>query len=337
MKSEPDSHSATIFLTGPDGILGNNLIPVLLKRGFAVRALMQSGRNPEYTKSLGAQTVFGDILNQEEITGLMSGCDYVIHAAANTNIWPPRDPFAAKVNIEGTRNVIQACLSNGIKKLIHVGTANSFGFGTKESPGNETIPFSSSGYKLGYIESKYEAHKLVLKAVQELGLPAVIVNPTFMIGPSDFKPSSGQLIISVCKGKVPGYTNGGRNYVYVKDVATAIANAIEKGQVGESYSLGNENLSYKEIFDKISKIAGAKSVRVPIPSFAILCMGAVLSGFGKVLNFNPGISLPVAKISIHEQYYSAAKAVEELGLPQTPIDVALKDAFQWLKISGYIS
>lgn len=326
----------TIFLTGPDGILGNNLIPILIGRGFQVRAFIQKGRNAEFTKSLGAEIVNGDILNEEEVAEAMAGCDYVIHAAANTNIWPTRDQMIREVNIKGTRNVIQAVLVNKLKKMIHIGTANSFGFGSKANPGNETLPYACAPYRLDYMDSKYEAQRLVLSAVKELGLPAVILNPTFMIGPFDFKPSSGQLIISVYKNKVPGYPKGGRNYVYVKDAATAIANTLEKGKVGECYILGNENLSYQEIFDKISKATGAKPVKRSIPSAGTIGLGAILSIVGKIFNYNPGVSLPVAKISVHEQYYSNARAVRELGLPQTPIDLALQDAFQWLKNARYL-
>jgi dihydroflavonol-4-reductase len=326
----------TIFLTGPDGILGNNLIPILIGRGFRVRSFIQKGRNAEFTKSLGAEIEYGDILNQEETAKAMAGCNIVIHAAANTNIWPTRDKMIWKVNVEGTRNVMQAALANKVKKMIHIGTANSFGFGSKINPGNETLPYACAPYRLDYMDSKYEAQKLVLSAVKESGLPAVILNPTFMIGPFDFKPSSGQLIISVCKNKVPGYTQGGRNYVYVKDVAVAIVNALEQGKVGECYILGNENLSYQEIFDRISKITGAKPVKRSIPSVGTIALGAILSFAGKLFNYNPGVSLPVARISLHEHYYSNAKAVRELGLPQTPIEFALQDAFQWLKNAKYL-
>lgn len=326
-----------IFLTGPDGILGNNLIPVLLGKGFQVRALIQHHRSAEFTQSLGAETVFGDILNLDELLESMAGCDFVIHAAANTDIWPTQHPMISKVNVEGTRNVIQAVLSNNIRKMIHIGTANSFGPGTKLNPGNESLPFSCAKYKLEYINSKYEAQQLVLKAVKDSKLPAVIVNPTFMIGPFDFKPSSGKLIVSVYQNKVPGYTCGGRNYVYVKDVAVAIANALELGKPGESYILGNENLSYSEIFDKISGITGSKPVKMQLPDFAVLGMGMVFSILGKAFKFNPGISLPVAKISLDEHYYSSSKAVNQLGMPQTPIDTALQEAFNWLISSGYLT
>jgi dihydroflavonol-4-reductase len=326
----------TVFLTGPDGILGNNLIPVLIERGFKVKALIQKGKSGEFTQSLGAQVVFGDILNYQEIIKAMAECEYVIHAAANTNIWPTRDQMISKVNIEGTRNVIQAVLANKVKKMIHIGTANSFGFGSKVHPGNETLPYACAPYHLDYMDSKYEAQKMVLKEVKESGLPAVIVNPTFMIGPFDFKPSSGQLIVSVFKNKVPGYTQGGRNYVYVKDVATAITNALEKGKMGECYILGNENLTYKEIFDKISNATGSRPVKRSIPSVGASCFGAILSVAGKIFKYNPGISLSVAKISSHEHYYSSAKAVRELGLPQTPIEFALSDAFQWLQDAKYL-
>lgn len=325
-----------ILLTGPDGILGNNLIPLLIHKGYEVRALIQTGKDHALTAEMGAETVSGDILNSEEVVAAAKGCDYVIHAAANTNVWPPRSKMVHEVNITGTKNIVEAVKRCGIKKLIHIGTANSFCPGTKEKPGNETGTYAGWPYHLDYMDSKYLAQKLVLKEIAENRLPAVIVNPTFMIGAYDYKPSSGQLIISVCKGKVPGYTLGGRNYIFVRDAATAIVNSLEKGRIGECYILGNENLNYKEFFGIVAGVTGRKPPSRYFSPWITLAFGRLNSLLGSLFHYNPGLSYPLAKVSLDENYYSPQKAVEELDLPRTPVAEAVKIAYEWLKSNSYI-
>jgi dihydroflavonol-4-reductase len=214
--------------------------------------------------------------------------------------------------------------------MVYVGTANSFGPGTKENPGTETNPYSSAKYGLGYIDSKYQAHLLVLDAVKQ-GLPAIIVNPTFMFGPHDSAPSSGAMIVAVYKGKAPGYSPGGKNYVYVKDVAVGICNALTMGRIGESYIPGNENLSYKEAFELIAKQIGAKTPNTRMPKFAVLAFGALSSGIASITGKAPAVSYPMARISCDGHYFSPAKAVTELQLPQTPVADAITEAFNWFK------
>ena len=155
------------------------------------------------------------------------------------------------MNIEGTENVIQAIKDNNVKRLVYVGTANSFGNGSSlDDLGDETNEYTAHKYGLD-LDSKKKAQDLLLDAVKKDGLPAIIVNPTFMIGPYDSKPSSGTMVLAIYNGKVPGYTRGGKNYIAVKDTAVAIANGITMGRIGECYILGNENLSYKDAFEKI--------------------------------------------------------------------------------------
>jgi dihydroflavonol-4-reductase len=228
-----------ILITGADGLLGSNLVRELLKRGHQLRAFVQPGRQQKTLAGLTFEKFPGNLLNAEEVLKSTEGCDAVIHCAANTSVWPTRSESINKVNIEGTKNIIHAVQKNNIQRMIYVGTANSFGFGSKENPGVEGNPYRSAMYGLDYMDSKYKAQQLILKEVQERKLPAVIVNPTFMFGPYDSNPSSGAMIVALYKGKVPGYTSGGRNYVCAKDAAVAIANALTKGRVGECYILGN--------------------------------------------------------------------------------------------------
>ncbi len=325
-----------ILVTGADGLLGSNLVRELLNRGHNICALVQPGRQQKTLEGLTLEKLPGNLLNAEEVSRAAEGCDAVIHCAASTSVWPTRSEIVNKVNIEGTKNIINAVKQNTVQRMIYVGTANSFGFGSKENPGVEGNPYKSAMYGLDYMDSKYKAQQVILNEVKENSLPAVTVNPTFMFGPYDSNPSSGAMIVALYKGKVPGYTSGGRNYVCAKDAAVAIANALTKGRVGECYILGNQNLSYKEAFGKIASTIGVKPPSISIPSAFAKLYGRVGSLLGNVSGKTPAISYPLSRIACDEHYFSPAKAVRELELPQTPIETGIKECFEWLKENGYL-
>jgi dihydroflavonol-4-reductase len=325
-----------IFLTGPDGVLGNNLVRLLLEKEYEVKVFIQTGNKAVYLENLPIEREYGNILVPEEVNKAVSGCDIIIHAAAKTDSWPTRDKSYWDVNVDGTRNIIRAARANGIKKLIHIGTANSFGAGNKLDPGNEERPFAGYKYKLDYISSKYAIQEEILSEVKNNGLKALILNPTFMIGPFDAKPSSGQMIIAVSEGKIPGYPGGGRNFVYVKDVAMAIVNAIELGVIGECYILGNENLYYNEIFSKMAKELNVKPPGIKFPGFITLAYGGLLTFLGRMFRFTPSVNYSMSLISTEFHFYSSAKAVRELKMPQTPIELAIKESADWFREKGYI-
>ncbi len=326
-----------ILVTGADGLLGSNLVRELLTRGHSIRAVIQPGRQQKTLEGLTLEKFSGNLLNSNEVVKAGEGCDAVIHCAASTSVWPIRSEIVNKVNIEGTKNIIKSVHQNKVQRMIYVGTANSFGFGSKEKPGVEGNPYKSATYGLDYMDSKYKAQQIILKEVQENQLPAVIVNPTFMFGPYDSNPSSGAMIVALYKGKVPGYTSGGRNYVCAKDAAVAIANALTKGRVGECYILGNQNLSYKEAFGKIASAIGVNPPSISIPSAFAKLYGRVGSLIGIMSGKTPAISYPLSRIACDEHYFSPAKAVNELELPQTPIETGIKECFEWLKENNYLT
>ncbi len=324
-----------ILVTGADGLLGNNLVRELLARKHEVRVLLLPDSPSNSLEELNIERLYGNILNTQDIEKAIQGCDAVIHAAANTNIWPSRSEIIRRVNIEGTQNIIDASLKAKIKRLVYIGTANSFGFGSKEKPGNEQRSYQSAKYGLDYMDSKLEAQHLVLKAVKEQGLPAITVNPTFMLGPYDTKPSAGALILAIYEQKVPGFAPGGRNYLYVKDAAVAIANGLTKGKIGESYIVGNINLSYEEMFTLVAKTVNVKPPKIKIPALFIKLYGMIGSAYGSLFKKAPTVSYPMALISCDEHYFTAQKARDELDLPQTDIKTAIRESFDWLKENGY--
>jgi len=325
-----------ILVTGADGLLGSNLVRELLQQGHQVKAFVQPGRQQKTLAGLAIEKFSGDLLNASDVIMAVEDCQAIIHAAAHTGVWPTRSEVINRVNLESTKNILAAAKHAGVQKLIYVGTANSFGFGSKQQPGVEGNPYRSAAYQLDYMDSKYKAQQLVLKEAKENSLPAVIVNPTFMFGPYDSTPSSGAMILALYKGKVPGYSVGGRNYICAKDAARGIANALTMGRNGECYILGNENLSYNEAFTKISTTIGVKPPSNRIPPWVAKVYGKVSSIAANITGKAPAVSYPLALISCHEHYYSPAKAVKELQLPQTPVEQGIRESFEWLKENGYL-
>ncbi|MBK9192635.1 MAG: hypothetical protein IPM77_14675 [Crocinitomicaceae bacterium] len=178
--------------------------------------------------------------------------------------------------------------------------------------------------------------KLVLEAVKNNDLNAVVVHPTFMIGPYDSRPSSGEMILGVYKRKIPGYTLGGKNFVPVKDVAVGIANAIQMGKKGECYILGGENLTYYEAFNKMAAVLEVKPPRLKLPSDLVITLGWINSVMAKIFRYKPGLTYQLARLATGNHYYSSKKAIVELAFPQTPIENAIKECKEWFEQNGYL-
>jgi dihydroflavonol-4-reductase len=323
-----------ICITGANGFLASNIIRELLLRNHEILAFIKTGEDISTIKDLDITIRYGDILDYNSILDAVHGCEAVIHSAASTATYPSKSEMQRKINVEGTLNVMNAALEKKISRIIHIGSANSFGFGTKEVPGNETTPFSCARYRLGYIDTKYEAQQKVLDLVKTRNLPALILNPTFMLGPYCGAYGSAQMLLAVKNRKTPGYAKGGRNFIYVKDAAVAVANALTLGKIGECYILGNENLNYKEIFGKMADAAGVAPPNLYIPGFAAMSFGFILGIVAKLFGFTPLLTLRMARISEDFNFYSAEKAVRELMLPQTPIEIAIKEAYEWLAVAN---
>lgn len=326
-----------VFVTGPDGLLGSNLVRELIARNYEVTAMIQKGRDPVTLKELPVKKVVGDITSPEEVKNLSKGFDYLMHVAALTDMWPARGGNHFLINVEGTKNVINAALENGIKRLIHVGSASSFGFGSLSNPGDEESPYKSFKYKLDYLDSKLKAQQLVSNAVKKDNLPALIVCPTFMIGPYDVKPSSGALVLALAKKNLPALPSGGKNWASAKDVAVASCNALTMGRIGESYILGGENLSYKDAVRRMADALDLKYYpRVVMPDFVLKTMGLLGSSVSPLMKRPPKLSYPMACVACDHHYFTPAKAIQELGLPQTPIELSTQELHNWFIGNSYL-
>jgi dihydroflavonol-4-reductase len=325
-----------IFVTGADGMLGSSICRELIHQGYGIKAMCLPQSKSNTLQGLPLELVYGNILDKDFLLREMQDCSHVIHIAALTTVWPRRLQIIQEVNYQGAVHVADVAEYYNMQRMVHIGTANSFGHGSKEEPGNEQTPFSSSTYGMDYIDSKYRVQQLLLNRHAERQFPIVIINPTFMIGPFDSGPSSGQMLIGLYNGIIPAYSQGGKNFVCSTDVAVAAVNALKMGRTGACYIAGNENLSFREFFMKASNTLGIPFTMRAAPQLLILLFGAFNSCVASVTGKTPKVSYTMARMAGVDQYFSSAKAQQELNMPQTPIEEGIKQCVDWFKANNYI-
>ena len=333
---------APVLVTGANGFLGRHLVAELLRRGYPVRALVRPGTEQvsrpilSSLKNLTVEYYEGDITRPATVAGAADGCAAIIHAAALAQVNPARNPAVWAVNDAGTATVLDLAQRAGVARFVYVGTANVFGFGSRQQPGDETRPYAGQRYGLDYMDSKLAATTRVQRAVAEWQLPAVLVHPTFMLGPGDTKPTSNVLLLELFRGQLPGYPAGGKNYIYVGDVAVAIVNALTQGRIGESYILGHANLSYEEAFSLMASVMNVPAPRWPVPAALARIYGVACDWQARLRQRPARLNSGMIAVANDGHYFSAQKAVSELALPQTDLRQAIGEAFDWFKDNNYV-
>ncbi|MFA5290571.1 MAG: NAD-dependent epimerase/dehydratase family protein [Candidatus Izemoplasmatales bacterium] len=327
-----------VLVTGANGFLGSHIVRELLAKGYEVRAFILPHTSQDSLKGLVYEVYEGNLLEREDISKALDACDYVIHTAAITDVWPSKNQLSWQINYEVVKNLVGEIKKKPIRKMIHVGTANSFGFGSIDHPGNETCAYNGGKYGLDYMDSKKAAQDYLLsEAKRDTPFPVVIMNPTFMIGENDTKPGPGEMIISVMEGKVPGYAAGGRCFAAVKDVAQACVKAIEKGEIGECYITGGVNLCYRDFFRLIAKVANIRPPKLKIPTWLAILFASLMEWTAKLQKKKPKLTKTMAKISGDGHYYSSEKARRDLGYQESDLEIALREAVSWYRSHGYVS
>lgn len=325
-----------VLVTGADGMLGSVVCRELLKQQYRVCVFVLNKEKANALNGLELEFFEGDVLNKHDLEKCMAGVDYVIHIAALTSFWPRKSKKVREINLLGTKNVLELAAQFKLKRMVHIGTASSFASGDLDHPGNENNSFTAGKYGSDYIDSKYQAQQMLLAEHKSNNLPVIILNPTFMIGPFDSGPSSGIMLQAFYKDQIPGCSSGGKNFIYSGDVAVAAVNALTSGRVGECYIVGNENLSYEAFLAKAAKVMNKNKKLLHFPSFLILLAGAWSSLVAILFGKKPVLSFTMARFSLLNQFYDSTKAVNELGLPQTPIETAIEECMDWFSKNGYL-
>ncbi len=324
-----------VLVTGATGLLGSNIAAELLERGYDVRVLMRKSSNPIALNGLDVEVMYGDIVNEEDVLAAGKGCVAIIHSAANTSQWGPELAFHDAVNVKGTQNVLHAVKKWEMERLVHVSTANTFRPGSLQHPGDETGDFSYTVLRTDYIDTKNQAQQIIQDAVKMEGIPAIIVNPTFMIGGRDAKPSSGKMVLYYLRTPFVLCPTGGKNFVPVRDAAAGAVNALDHGRLGECYLLANENLNYRQFFTLIGKVSGRRKPFVTAPPGVLKSIGRSGDLISSVIGRKIPVSYANSSLLTIDNYYTPKKAVEELNMPQTSLEDAIADAVSWFAANKY--
>ena len=323
-----------VTVTGATGLLGANLAIELLRQGYAVRGTRRSTSRTGHLKAYPIEWFQADIDDTDALANAFSGSELVFHCAAKTGGSRRVTEALAQANVEGTRSVLEAVRRCGVSRLVHCSTIAACAVSEDGRPVTEDAPhwnLDRFGMADGYALTKRKSQELVLEAVRA-GLDAVVVNPAYMLGPLDSGPGSGRLVLDVIYRRIPGYTAGRNNFVDVRDVSRGMILAAERGRRGECYILGGENLSYRDLFDRITRIAGVPPIRRPMPKvFAVMAgwygdQKERLTGREVLMN-----SVGVAWAYQRGTLYSSEKAKSELGYRSGSIDRALADAIAWFQ------
>jgi dihydroflavonol-4-reductase len=324
-----------ILVTGATGFVGSQVAAALVRRGDHVRVLRRKSSTLVALAGLDLEHCYGDILDSDAVRAAVNGCDAIFHVAALSSYWRAKAPDVYRVNVEGTRIVMDAALRAGVRRLVHTSSCAAIGLRRDGRPADETQPFDPRERRFAYAHSKYLAEQEVLKAV-ELGLPAVIVNPAVVIGPGDHNLISGSMIVEMARRPLPVAPPGGVCMTDVDAVTYGHLAAAERGRTGERYILGGENLTYKEITQIIAGVVGCKAPRWRIPSWIIPSAAAALDAMNYFVR-QPLISGDQLRLSAHNAFFDSSKAVAELAYPLIPFRNAAERAYQWYVDHGYLS
>ncbi len=324
-----------IFVTGATGFIGASLARELLENDCEVRALVRPGSDRRNLAGLDIEFWEGDLLDKDSLANGLAGCDTLFHAAADYRLWT-RDPASMyAVNVEGTRSILQAALKKNLSRVVYTSSVGTLGNPGDGTPGTEKTPVTFADMVGHYKKSKFLAEQVAESFIGQ-GLPLVIVNPSTPVGALDIKPTpTGKIIVDFLNRKMPAYLDTGLNLIDVQDCAKGHVLAALHGRIGEKYILGNENLTLKYIFTLLEEISGLPAPGVKLPYIPILLAAYINEGISKITRKEPLIPLAGVQMAGKLMFFDSSKAIRELGLPQHPVKLALKNAVDWFRAEGY--
>jgi dihydroflavonol-4-reductase len=324
------------FVTGATGFLGSHVARQLLAKGTELRLLVRPTSPTDNIDQLAAERVVGDLRDLASLQKGMAGCEVAFHVAADYRLWAQNGRELYDSNVEGTRNILIAARDAGVRRVVYTSSVATMGFGNNGRFTDERSPVSLDNMIGDYKRSKFMAEQLVIEAGQA-GQNVVIVNPTTPIGERDIKPTpTGRIVVDFLKRKFPAYVDTGLNLVDVVDCAEGHWLAMEKAVPGERYILGGENLTLKQILDRLAAITGLPSPKVKLPYAMAYATGVVDTLVsGTIMKREPRVTLDSVRMGRKKMFVTSAKAERELGWSPRPVDDALRRAVEWFQAHGY--
>jgi dihydroflavonol-4-reductase len=326
-----------IFLTGATGFVGSHVARELAGRGAELRLLVRKTSRIDNLESVSGSTIVGDLREPESLRPAVSGCDAVMHVAADYRLWV-RDPQAMyAANVDGTRNLLRLARELDVPRFVYTSSVATMGFRSDGTIVDEATPVSLSAMIGHYKRSKFLAEQEAIKAAQA-GQAVVILNPTTPVGANDLKPTpTGGIVVDFLNRKFPAYVDTGLNLVDVREVARTHADALTVGSFGERYILGGENLTLKQILDKLSAITGLPSPTRKVPHWVAMAFAFFDENLtGRLLGKEPRATVEAVRMGRKMMFASSAKAERELGFRHAPVYPALRTAVEWFRMHGYV-
>ena len=322
------------LVLGATGFIGSAVMRELLKDGNDVKVVLRKGSNTLNLDPFDVERVVADMTDTDSMKKALVECDTLYITAAYFAHWAPNPKKLYEVNVGGTKATLQAALEAGIEKVVYTSTNNTIG--AHGVPVDETEDFNQWDINDDYSKSKYLAEVEAYKYGAR-GVPIVIVNPTFVVGTNDVRPTpSGRMIIDVASGKEALYMDARTNIIDVDDVARAEILAAQKGRIGERYILGNTNVNIPEFYKLIADIAGVKPPKIKVPYSIALLAGHVFTTQAAITGKPPFVTAGEVKIGHRGEWYDCSKAVNELGMPRTPLPETIRKAITWFRENGYL-
>ncbi|MGD1062207.1 MAG: hopanoid-associated sugar epimerase [Terracidiphilus sp.] len=325
-----------VFVTGATGFVGHHVAKALAAEGADLQLLTRKSSNLANLEGIPGETVVGDLSDPSSLRSALQGCDAVVHVAADYRLWIPDPAAMYRANVDGTRELLRMAREAQVKRFVYTSSVATVRFFTNGIVSNEDTPVSLKDMVGHYKRSKFLAEQEGIKAAQS-GQQVIILNPTTPIGPNDRKPTpTGRIFVDFLNRKFPAYVDTGLNLVDVSEVARAHVLALTKGTPGRRYILGGENLTLKQILDKMSAITGIPSPTVKIP-FAVAATYAFFEELitGRIRGREPRATLEEVRMGRKKMYASSARAQQELGFRILPVYPAMRAAIDWFRANGY--
>jgi dihydroflavonol-4-reductase len=325
-----------VFVTGATGFVGGHVAQELSRHGADLRILIRSSSKLANLEGIPAETVVGDLLQVDALRSALEGCDAVMHVAADYRLWVTDPEKMHATNVTGTRELLRLAREAGVARVVYTSSVATMGFFSDGRLCDEATPVSLANMIGHYKRSKYLAEQEAVAAARA-GQQVIILNPTTPIGSGDIKPTpTGRIIVDFLKRKFPAYMDTGLNLVDVDEVARTHVKALTAGQSGERYILGGENLTLKQLLDKMSAITGLPSPTMRVPHSVAMMFALWDQTFtGKLLGREPRATVEAVRMGKKMMFVSSAKAERELGFRVVPVYAALRSAIDWFRANGY--
>ncbi|MCB1700915.1 MAG: SDR family oxidoreductase [Pseudomonadales bacterium] len=328
-----------VLITGATGFIGNHVTRLCLEQGDEVRVMVMPGEDRSPLNGMDVEFVEGNLLDPSSLAKCVEGVEGLYHLAAVYAVWTKDPTLQYRVNVEGANAMLRAAMAAGVKKVVFTSSIAAIGIARPGELANEDTMFNAWEFANDYVLSKFISHQMVKGLVAE-GLPATIVCPGFPFGPGDRMPTpTGKLIIAILQGKMKNYFDGGMCAVDVRDVAKGHVLAMEKGRIGESYVLANRegNMSQRDLARLVGRVAGVPDVATKeVPSWVMKVAARLMEFWADLTGKPPMTTYKTSMFALQKIYVDPSKAINELGMPQTPIETAVNDAAKWFRDNRYV-